>query len=141
MFDQSKAMAKLTPKQRVFVREYMDNGGVGVKAAAVAYKKDISDPKQYSVAGSVAVENLKKPAIRSSLANYNNLFESAMINTVEEWKESAKPRQREIAMDLAKYAHDKIHGKATQRTEVRSEHVKVVLDLTGTLSPDEEEPS
>lgn len=50
---------KLTPKQKVFVEEYVKTKN-GVKAALKAY-----DTKDYSTAGSIAVENLQKPAIRS----------------------------------------------------------------------------
>ncbi len=50
---------KLTPKQKIFVEEYAKTKN-GVKAALKAY-----DTTDYSTAGSIAVENLQKPAIRS----------------------------------------------------------------------------
>lgn len=50
---------KLTPKQKVFVEEYTKTKN-GVQAALKAY-----DTEDYSTAGSIAVENLQKPAIRT----------------------------------------------------------------------------
>lgn len=97
---------KLTPKQVKFVEEYAKNGGNGVKAAMKAYDTD-----DYSTAGSIAVENLQKPAIRTiteqlypidkSLEVANNLHrlavsaedEKIQIEATKEWNNRALPKQ------------------------------------------------
>ena len=50
---------KLTPKQKVFVEEYVKTKN-GTKAALKAYDTD-----DYNTAHSIAVENLQKPAVRT----------------------------------------------------------------------------
>jgi len=53
---------KLTIKQRDFIKEYVENGGNGTKAALKAY--DTSSPE---TASAIAKENLQKPQVRASL--------------------------------------------------------------------------
>lgn len=121
---------ELTTKQRAFIKELVDNPKKSATQAALkAY--DTDSPQ---VAQAIASENLSKPMIRSELAKYNGMLESALINTVDEWKDHERPRQREIAMDVAKYVHDKIHGKATQKVETRSESLEIHIDLTSSES-------
>jgi phage terminase small subunit len=51
---------KLTPKQKVFVDEYVKNKGNATQAALKAYDTD-----DYQTAASIGEENLKKPEIRT----------------------------------------------------------------------------
>ena len=53
---------KLTPKQAKFIKEYVDNGGNGTKAAAKAY-----NVKNDRTATVIASENLTKPDIQRAL--------------------------------------------------------------------------
>lgn len=123
----------LTRKQKAFVKHLIDNPkSSATEAAVIAY-----DVKDRIVAKSVAAENLAKPAIVTELAKYNGLMESTLINTVNDYKESDKLGERTLAVDVAKYIHDKVHGKATQRTEVRTEGVTLTIDLTSALGTDE----
>jgi hypothetical protein len=121
----NKPQPKLTRKQQIFVKEYAETNN-GTQAALKAY-----GVKNENTASSIATENLRKPAIVSALVNYNELIESAIIGTVADWKDSDKPRQREIAMDAAKFVHDKIHGKAKQQIQVAQTTVSIMLNLTG----------
>lgn len=57
-------------------------------------------------------------------------MESTLVNTVEQFKNSEKMPERTLAVDVAKYVHDKVHGKATQKTETTSVVVNIGLDLT-----------
>lgn len=129
MFDNTSS-SKLTPKQRVFVQEYVDNRGNGTKAALKAYGTD-DKPVAYSTAHSIASENLQKPSIVMALGRFNDMIESKIVRTIEDWGDSDKPREREIAVDLMKYSHDKIHGRASQSVNISSTHVNISLDLTG----------
>lgn len=116
----------LTRKQAAFVKHLIDNPkDSATEAAAQTYNVR----SKRHTAETIASENLRKPEIVSELAKHNNMIESALINTVAEWKEHEKPRQREIAMDNAKYIHDKIHGKATQKTENVTTTVNLSLSL------------
>ena len=51
----------LSKKQKGFVKDYVRTGN-GVKSALNNY-----DTKDYSTAGSIAVENLQKPAIQEAI--------------------------------------------------------------------------
>lgn len=123
----------LTNKQRIFVKHIIDNPkSSATEAAVVAY-----DNPTKETAASIAYENLRKPQIVTELAKYNGLMESTLVNTVNDYKESDKLGERTLAVDVAKYIHDKVHGKATQRTEVRTEGVTLTIDLTSALGTDE----
>jgi hypothetical protein len=121
---------KLTPKQKVFVKEYIDNRGNGTKAALVAYGSEERSITERTAAA-VASENLTKPNIIMSLGNYNELIESTLANTVKQWGDSDRPREREIAIDVAKFSHDKIHGRASQAIQLTSTTFNISLDLSG----------
>jgi phage terminase small subunit len=105
----------MTTKQKIFVKEYVETKGNGTKAALIAY-----DTKDYQTAATISNENLKKPEIISALQLHNELIESTLIGTVKQYGRSKKLGERSLAVDTAKYIHDKIHGKATQRTESTS---------------------
>jgi hypothetical protein len=116
----------LTRKQEAFVKHLVNNPkSSATEAAAQSY--NLNNRKVASV---VAAENLRKPNIITELSKYNNLVENTLVNTVQDWGQHDKPRQREIAIDTAKYIHDKIHGKSTQRSESVSTVVTLNLELT-----------
>lgn len=52
--------AKLTPKQKIFVEEYVKNKGNATQAALKAY-----DTEDYKTAQNIGSENLSKPIIRT----------------------------------------------------------------------------
>ncbi len=121
---------KLTGKQKAFVKELIDNPKQSATKAAI---KAYSEPGKVispTVAGTIAHENLKKPAIISKLQNYTDLVESALVNTVSDWASEDAPRKREIALDAAKFIHDKVHGRATQKVEMQSQQVVITIDMT-----------
>lgn len=122
-----KPLPKLTRKQQAFVDYLVNNPkDSGTKAALNAYNVNTE-----ASAAQVAYENLRKPEIVSQLGNSLELVETALIDTVRDWKRSEKPRQREIAMDSAKFIHDKVVGRAKQQIEMTASHVSIVMDLTG----------
>lgn len=120
-------MPKLTRKQKIFVDYVLDHPKESyTQAAVVAY-----GASNRGVASSIAAENLTKPAIKMALGKANDLVESTLTTVVEEWGSSTDVQERSLAINTARYIHDKIHGKATQRTEVTSNVVSISLDLTG----------
>lgn len=123
----------LTRKQAAFVKHIVDNPkSSATEAARVAYDiKKANDPKN-TTARMIASENLTKPNIKMALGEVNELLESTLINTVRDWGRSPKTREREIAQDAVKFAHDKIHGRAKQQIEMSSTSVSINIDLTGT---------
>lgn len=118
---------ELTYKQRAFVKHIIDNPkSSATEAAAQAYNLKTGNRHTAEV---IASENLRKPEIVSALAEHNNLVENTIINTVNEYKNSDKIRERELAVDTSKWIHDKIHGKATQTVEQHITEVKLSLNL------------
>lgn len=120
----------LTPKQKAFVQELIDNPKQSATQAVLKTYGKPGKPPTYLSAGQIATDNLKKPQIITKLAQYNDLVESTLLATVQEWGQHERPRQREIAQNAAMYIHDKVHGKATQKVETRSEQVTISIDLT-----------
>lgn len=121
---------KLTPKRQAFVKHLVDNKtATGLEAAKAAYGKP-GKPISDTVAKSMASELLADPVVKSELAKYNNLVESTLVNTINEWGGSDRPREREIAQNAAMYVHDKVHGRATQRVEQQSTVVMIGIDMT-----------
>lgn len=126
-----KTTGTLTPKQAVFVQELIDNPK---QSAAEAARKAYGKPGQMmsqSTATSIAHENLTKPDIVAALNDSTELFESVIVGVVRDWGESENTRKREIALDAAKYGHDKIHGKATVKVEQQTNIVQIAINLTG----------
>lgn len=119
----------LTRKQKLFVQHLIENPKAsGTEAAMTAYSTE-----DKPTAGAIAYENLKKPQIVSELAKYNNLVENTLINTVSEWGADKSTTKRGIAIDTAKFIHDKINGKAVQQMSVTSTSVNLSIDLSGSM--------
>ena len=79
-------MAKLTPKQKKFADKYMETGN-GVEAAKEAYNLGgKGGTNEYHTAGSIASENLKKPAIKKYIEEntYTPKDKEVVINQLEE---------------------------------------------------------
>lgn len=119
----------LTRKQQAFVKHLIEHPKESATEAAV----QVYDVTDRLTAKSIATENLSKPAIQTELAKYNNLVENTLINTIQEYGNSDKLGYRTLAVETSKYIHDKIHGKATQRTEVTTQGIQLNIDLTSSL--------
>lgn len=122
---------RLTRKQRIFVEHLLNNPkATGREAAKQAY--NVSNDNS---AGQMASENLTKPNIIMALGKANDLIESTLIGVVKDWGRSDKPHQRSIALDTAKFIHDKTHGKAKQLIEQSTTGLVITVNLDG-LSTD-----
>lgn len=84
-------------------------------------------------ASQIYLENMNKPEIRSRLASVSDEVETAIISTVNRYKDSEKLPEVQEAMTNARWIHDKIHGKATQKIEQRTTGVTLTIDLTSSL--------
>lgn len=127
-------LPKLTRKQAAFVKHLIEHPKDSATKAAVA-SYNLSNT---NVAGVVAAENLRKPSIISHLESHSELVENTMLNTVRDYQNSDKLGERTLAVDTSKYIHDKIHGKAIQRSEIRTEGVSLSIDLTSALQASED---
>lgn len=118
----------LTRKQQAFIDYWLNHPKAsGTEAALATY--DTDDPV---VAASIAHENLRKPQIMAHLQSVGQLTEGAIVGTIRAWKDSESPRKREIALDAAKYSHDKVFGRAATRGEAREPQVvRIAINLTG----------
>lgn len=127
----------LTRKQKLFVKHIVDNP----KASATAAAKAVYNIKDHagSTARTIAAENLAKPSILAELAKYDNTAQSVIIEVMEYSKElgrsgtAAGAAYAANARQSADSLLDRIHGKATQRTEVTSRAVTLNIDLTATV--------
>ena len=121
---QSAKLRPLTKKEKAFADHLINNPKEsGTEAAMQTY-----NARNRKTASVIATENLAKPSVKTYLAKHNDRVEQVLFNTVDQWGEHEKPRQREIAMDTAKYIHDKIHGKATQKVETTGVHISMQID-------------
>jgi len=128
--------SELTRKQRELVKVYTSNPTM-TKTEAFKQVYNTSTTNKNSLY-SQASKVFSKPQVMSQLAKHTALIEDTLIGTVQEWGSHEKPRQREIAIDTAKFVHDKIHGRATQRIEQQSTGITFKIDLT---SSDDIEPN
>lgn len=114
-------------KEKAFVQEIINNPKISNADAVIRAGYDVKKKSTASVMGN---ELLKKPEIVSALQDYVELTESAITKTVQDWKDSDRPREREIAMQNAQYIHDKVFGKATQKVESMNVSLHFGMDLT-----------
>jgi len=128
----------LTSKQRAFVDQIVNNPKQSATQAVLkTYGKD-GKPPTYASARNIATENLAKPIIITELSKYNNMVENVLINTINDWGSENNTRKREIAVDTAKYIHDKIHGRAIQQIQSTTNSISLNIDLTSSLTDTEQ---
>jgi hypothetical protein len=100
----------LTRKQEAFVAELIQNPTISQTEAAIrAGYAPISAPV-------MASETIRKPNVISKLGKHTNLYERVINNTVRDWGKEESTSKRALAVNAAMWAHDKVHGKATQAT-------------------------
>ena len=122
-----KNLRPLTRKQQVFVNHILENPKDSyTKAAQKAY--NTNNARTASV---VAAENLAKPSIIMALGKANDRVEQVLTRVIDDWGDSEDTKERGLALDTAKYIHDKIHGKATQKIQSTTSVVTLSVDLSG----------
>jgi len=128
----TKEPKALTRKQKAFVQYIVNNPKESATQAALATYGTTDKPTTYHTAGDIAHTNLKKPEIQMELLKHSNMIEDSIITTINRYKDSDKLGEVQEAMTNARWAHDKIHGKATQKIEQQSTSVNISIDLTQT---------
>lgn len=66
--------SKLSVKEKNFGKEFVSNGGNGVQAALKTYNTN-----SYTVAGSIATENLKKPKVTNYIESIADQIPDALL--------------------------------------------------------------
>lgn len=125
-------MAKtLTRKQKAFVKHLVDNPKASGKAAATeAY--NTTTPHTAEV---ISSRLLRKDEIQTELAKYSGIVENSIITTINRYKDSTELDEVKEAMQNARWVHDKVHGRATQKVETTSRSVSINIDLTQGETP------
>ena len=117
----------LTKKQRVFVDEYKRTGN-GVRAAKKAYDTD-----DYSTAGSIAVENLKKPAIRKEV------WDDEVLEKIENHlvKLALSAENENVQFNSSKFITEMNRGKPQQKTDITSNGKTLSLTFDESFKEDD----
>lgn len=139
----SKAEAKrynLTRKQKAFADTLLADP----KKAAITAVQETYDPTTYSAAGAIASENLKKPKVLAYLQGHSTKAELVLIEAMSASKPVLgfdKDANAQVVIErtpdhairtkAADSILDRVHGKATQRTEHVGLSTMVIMDLTG----------
>ena len=58
------------------------------------------------------------------------MVENSIITTINRYKDSDQLEEVKEAMQNARWVHDKVHGKATQKLETTSKVLVLNIDLT-----------
>jgi phage terminase small subunit len=119
-------MKKLTRKQKNFADTLINNPKISATQAVI---ETYNATTRHS-AEQIAHENLRKPEIVSYLERHLNDTENILLNTLNEYKNEEDLSKRKHSTDIAMWIHDKVQGKATQRTETHVTSVNLNLDLT-----------
>lgn len=132
---------KLTPKENAFVRHAVEHPKDSFTEAAMqAY-----NAKNRAVAGNIARQLRDKPRIIAELEKYSTEAEMVLIEAMKAEKKIYKfnPETKSneymgsdpdhgIRIKAADSILDRVHGKATQKTENTSLAVQINVDLSGT---------
>lgn len=124
---------KLTRKQKAFADELIKNPKI---SATQAVKQTYNTTTDNS-ASQIATANLRNPHVQIYLKTHADKAITDMIEIAEYSKQLGKTGTKEgasyasVAVSVNRDILDRVHGKATQRTEVISKSVSVNIDLTG----------
>lgn len=140
-----KPLRPLTRKQAAFVKHLIDNPKDSATKAALATYGTQAEPPTYGTAMQIAHDNLSKPNIQLELAKYSSKAELVLVEAMGAEKKIYKfnpdtksneylgsEADHAIRLRAADSVLDRVHGKATQRTEIETKAVVLSIDLTGT---------
>lgn len=133
----------LTRKQQAFVKHLVNNPkDSATEAAAQSY-----NVKTRRSAEQIAYENLRKPEIMVVLGKHDINAQKVLAEALQANRKRAEITDRDdkgrpiyayydepdhvTRVKAADSILDRLHGKATQRTEVKSQAIQVTIDLTG----------
>lgn len=128
--DKPRTTKPLTRKQQAFVQHLVNNPKDSATTAVKATYGTTDKPVTYLTARNIAHTNLTKPNIQTELSKYSNMVEDSIITTINRYKDSEQLEEVKEAMQNARWVHDKVHGKATQKVETTSKVLSISIDLT-----------
>lgn len=124
-----KEKPKLTRKQAIFVQGIVE-GKTGKQAAMDAYniwgKHWTKDPD--NTAAAIASENLSKPNVSAALDDLADKAKSILDRVLDGEKINDKVVSSREVIDVAKYVHDKVTGKAIQKIEQDNNNYNIEID-------------
>lgn len=134
-----KPNKRLTGKQREFIRLFIEHPKTPLYEIAeqAGYTGDNATLR------SIGSENLTKPNILQELAKHSDYAENALIEVLQQSKKRMyddSARAVDWAVNTRQTADsvlDRIHGKATQKTEVTTRALTLNIDLTGAVGASE----
>ena len=106
-----KGVYPLTYKEREVIRKITTEKMTPTRAVMQTYDTD-----KPTNAGAIWNTLKKKPKVQMALMSHSDLAEQVIVNTMAEFSTSQKQWERTLAVDNAKWLHDKVHGKAVQQT-------------------------
>ena len=106
-----KGVRRLTDKQRAYVKLRVENPKM-TKTKAVMQTYDVTKATN---AGAIANKLDKNPAVQNALMAHNHLAEQTIVQAIMDYGNSERQWERTLAVETAKYVHDKLHGKAIQQ--------------------------
>lgn len=118
----------LTRKQSAFVKHLIEHPKDSA-TEAIVQTYNVTNRK---TAQSLATENMSKPVIISELAKHNTNIEQIIVDKTFKLSSSEKLEEVKEGLLNARWMHDKINGKATQKIEQQSTKLVISIDLTGT---------
>ena len=123
---------KLTAKQKAFADEAIANPkSSGTEIAMKTY-----DAASRRTAAVIAHNNLNNPAIQAYMVKHSELAQEAMLELLDNSRKFAKQGDRDgaayagVAFNISKDILDRVHGKATQKTEITQNTVSVNINLS-----------
>lgn len=130
-----KPLREATRKEKAFAQYLVDNPTATLSEAYQAVY-NVRPETTVSSVHSQASALAKRPTVKLELSRYSEEAESVLVEVLEYSNRYGKEgghvgaayavNARQTAQDIL----DRVHGKATQRTEVRSEAVILNIDLT-----------
>lgn len=110
-----KAADDLTIKQKLFITNYIDNGGNAVEAVRMAgynigSQWSNTEKKQYAVMDVIGRENLEKPKIKKYLDDFAWLAGMRIVDIMNNGKEDNQ-------LKAATFIYEHNYWKATQKVE------------------------
>lgn len=127
----TKRKTDLTPAQKLFAIEYAktDNATEAVRRAFPEIAEKIKPTSSYlRVKGS---DLLAKPNVKAEIMNRKAIMEASADLAAQRLQDIITDGREHNALEASKFVIEQIDGKAKQITEVKSQHVQVVYDLSG----------
>jgi phage terminase small subunit len=115
----------LTPAQKVFADHYAKSDNA-TQAARIAYP-GLSE-QTYPVKGHRLLRN---DNVIMEIEAQKTELEAISSRAVLRIGELVDSEKEAIALEASKFTIDHVHGKATQKMELKSQHVLLTIDLTG----------